>query len=286
MSPTEWAGGEIIRARRIELDLTQAKVSQAAGLVMRQYQRYEKGEREPSLSTARAIAEALDLPLSELAGQTDLASATTTAAPANAVAEAIQHRRRRIGLTQLTVATTAGLDIEQYQRYESGKEELSLAVATAIAAALDMPLPELAGLVPRPVDLNGKWWASWQSAPGPTTNNIDTHSVAALHAGGRILLDSGWRGELRIWNNEILIGWYRPPVPVTRTRQGVFLWLPTHENYLIGRWNGVSPNNAVISGWCALARDEAESRQLADNLIGGKLQARPTLRLPGLSNWG
>lgn len=285
MSPTEWAGSEIIRARRLELDMTQAKVSEAAGLLLRQYQRFERGEREPSLSTARALAEALDLPLSELAGQTDAIPTTTTAAPASAVAEAIQNRRRRIGLTQLTVATTAGLEIDQYQRYESGSEELTLAAATAIATALDMPLPELAGTVPRPVDLNGQWWASWQGAQGPA-NSIDTHTVTILQAGDRILLDSGWRGELQMWNNEVLIGWYRPPVPVTRTRQGVFLWLPTHENYLFGRWNGVSANNTVISGWCALAPGEDESRQLADNLVSGKLQPRPTLRLPGLSNWG
>lgn len=42
--------------------MTQAQVANAAGILLRQYQRYEQGQREPSLSNARAIAEALDLP--------------------------------------------------------------------------------------------------------------------------------------------------------------------------------------------------------------------------------
>ncbi|ORB74478.1 transcriptional regulator, partial [Mycobacterium timonense] len=85
-----------------------------------------------------------------------------------------------------------------------------------------MPLPVLAGIIPRPVDLNGQWWTSWQGALDQT-DTIDTHQVTVIHAGNRLLLDSGWRGELQISGNEVLIGWYRPAQTMTRTRAGVFL---------------------------------------------------------------
>ncbi|WP_236725847.1 helix-turn-helix domain-containing protein [Mycobacterium avium] len=285
MSTTEWSGADTVRTRRIERGMTQAQVAKAAGVLLRQYQRYEKGEREPSLSTARAIAEALDLPLSELAGQIEPGAPTAAGTPSTAVAETIQTRRRQIGLTQLAAATAAGLPLEHYQRLEAGSEELSLAAATAIATALDMPLPVLAGIIPRPVDLNGQWWTSWQGALDQT-DTIDTHQVTVIHAGNRLLLDSGWRGELQISDNEVLIGWYRPAQTMTRTRAGVFLWLPAYENYLYGRWTGVSANNTVVSGWCALAREEGRATELIDTLVRDKTQPRPALRLPGLSNWG
>ena len=285
MTDTAWTGAEIVKTRRLDRGLTQAQVATAAGLLLRQYQRYEKGEREPSVSAAGAIAAALDLPLSELAGQAEPSALPSVTTPATAVAETIQSRRRQIGLTQLNAASSAGMSIDQYQRYETGAEELSLAAATAIAAALDMPLPELAGIVPRPVDLNGQWWAGWQGAQD-LASTIDTHGVTILHAGDRLLLDSGWRGELTIFGNETLIGWYRADAAKTRTRQGIFLWLPTHEDYLFGRWSGVSLNNTVVSGWCALARSEDQAAELIDNLVHDKSQPRPPLRLPGLSNWG
>lgn len=265
--------------------MTQAQVANAAGILLRQYQRYEQGQREPSLSNARAIAEALDLPLSELAGQTDPGASHVNSTPTTAVAETIQNRRRQIGLTQLAAATAARLPLETYQRIEAGSEAPSLAAATAIAAALDMPLPELAGIVPRPVDLNGQWWTSWQGALDQI-DTIDTHQVTVLQAGDRLLLDSGWRGELQIWGNEILVGWYRPEPNMARTRAGVFLWLPAYEDYVYGRWSGVSANNTVVSGWCALARDEGRAKELIDGLVQDNHQPRPSLRLPGLSNWG
>ncbi len=288
MSETNWPAAEIIKQRRKERRLNQTEVAEAANLVLRVYQRYERGEREPSFSTVVAIAQFLDIPLSELAEGYDLLPPTVvlpTNASAAAIADAIQNRRRQIGLTHAHAAKAAGLSVEQYQRYESGADMAPLDVAIAIASALDMPLPELAGIVPRPVDLNGQWWASFQGALDQS-ETIDTFTVTVLQAGDRLLLDQNWRGELQLMGNEVLSGWYRPNGGPVRTRLGVFLWLPTHENYLYGQWTGVSTSNTVVSGWCVMARDEERSKNIAAQLVSENVQPRPALRLPGLSSWG
>jgi transcriptional regulator with XRE-family HTH domain len=60
--------GEAIRLRRTELTMSQAELAAAAGVDALEIQRYEAGEQQPLLTVAAAIAMALRVPLSELAG--------------------------------------------------------------------------------------------------------------------------------------------------------------------------------------------------------------------------
>jgi transcriptional regulator with XRE-family HTH domain len=60
--------GEVIRRRRDELGMSQAELARAANVDARQIRRYEAGEQQPLFTVAVAIAEALRLPISELAG--------------------------------------------------------------------------------------------------------------------------------------------------------------------------------------------------------------------------
>ena len=282
-SPT-WA--QVIRQRRESLGLSKVQVARAANINEKSYGRYESAEREPPLSAARAIAEALDLSLAELAGQIPSGLEIDPGAGAlSVVGEVIQARRHELGLTQTRVASAAGLPLDLYQRYESGEAELPLATAAVLADVLDISLAVLAGAESRSIELNGRWWATWQSAP-LHPGEADFHLVDALRVGNRVLLDKGWRGELELFGNEVLIGWYRPPGHGTRTRQGIFLWLPTGCDYLYGRWTGVADNNTVTSGWCVLAREEATSREVFQTLLTSKTQPRPVARLPRLGTWG
>src|SRR5512132_1310507 len=59
---------EVIRRRRAELGLSQADLAKAAGVDTRQIRRYEAGQQQPVLSVAVAIAKALGISVSELAG--------------------------------------------------------------------------------------------------------------------------------------------------------------------------------------------------------------------------
>ncbi len=59
---------EVIRRRRQELRMSQAELAKQAGTDARQIRRYEAGEVQPSFPQAKAIAEALEISLDELAG--------------------------------------------------------------------------------------------------------------------------------------------------------------------------------------------------------------------------
>lgn len=274
-------GHQIISARRNEIRWSQARLAKALGIGLTTFQRYERGERPIPLPVARKIAEILDVSLAEIAGQ--LQSAETP--PLSVAGEAILARRKQLGLTPARAAATVGFSLDQYQLIESGEQEPSLSDAIAISEALDMPLDEMAGVVPKAVDFNGQWWATWQGGLNQA-DVIDLHSVTMLRAGDRLLLDAGWRGELQVFRNEVLVGWYRPPAGFSRTRQGVFLWLPTGSDCIYGKWTGVNTNNSVTDGWCVLARDETKAGEVMDQLVNQDSQPRPPLKLPRLGSWG
>src|SRR3954465_4258960 len=59
---------DVLRQRRAELGMSQAELAAAAGVDARQIRRYESGEQQPVLSVAVAIADAVKISFSELAG--------------------------------------------------------------------------------------------------------------------------------------------------------------------------------------------------------------------------
>jgi transcriptional regulator with XRE-family HTH domain len=60
---------DVIRQRRADLGMSQSDLARAAGVDARQIRRYEAGEQQPLLSVAVAIADALGVSISELAGR-------------------------------------------------------------------------------------------------------------------------------------------------------------------------------------------------------------------------
>lgn len=276
--------GDAIRDRREALGLSQAAVAKRAGLNAEVYRRYEVGAREPSITVARTIAEILDLSLAEVAGQISPASETATEANSPSVVGAIiQARRNELGLTQTLVAKTMGISVELYQAYETGDTEIPLTAAAALTTVLDIPLTKLSGTERSTPDLGGTWHTNWQTADMDTA----AHPVEALRIADSIALDKGWRGQLNVYRDEVLIGWYRPPMTGIRTRMGVFLWISAAGDYLHGKWTGVADNNTITSGWCVLARDERRSREILNELVNtGRAHPGPNLRLPRLSSWG
>jgi transcriptional regulator with XRE-family HTH domain len=60
--------------------------------------------------------------------------------------EAIRPRRKQLGMSQADLARAAGVDARQIRRYETGEQQPVFTVAVALAAALGIPLTELAGM--------------------------------------------------------------------------------------------------------------------------------------------
>lgn len=79
--------------------------------------------------------------------------------------DVIRRRRDELGMSQAKLARLANVDARQIRRYESGEQQPLFTVAVAIAAALRLPLSELAGTPAHRVKLSGDWWASWQAFP-------------------------------------------------------------------------------------------------------------------------
>jgi hypothetical protein len=88
-------------------------------------------------------------------------------------------------------------------------------------------MDQLAGKVTYDLDLSGEWWCAWQTwkdgAPRIDTHPLEVHQrgeVLQLNPDRAVPVAGGsyrWRGELRLWDNEALIGWYRS----TRRRRAI-----------------------------------------------------------------
>lgn len=71
--------GEVVRARRNHLQLTQEQISERAGIHATYVGMVERGERNCSLDIADAIGRALEIPVSKLVAQAEaLASEKTS----------------------------------------------------------------------------------------------------------------------------------------------------------------------------------------------------------------
>ena len=77
--------------------------------------------------------------------------------------EVIRQRRTELGMSQAELARAANIDARQIRRYEAGEQQPLFGVAVAIAAALRIPVADLAGMPSHRVKLSGEWWASWQT---------------------------------------------------------------------------------------------------------------------------
>ena len=192
--------------------------------------------------------------------------------------EVIRARRRSLGLSQGDLATAAGVDKRQIRRYETGEQQPLFSVALAIADELGVSVGELAGRASQHVDLSGVWWMSWQTSNEGeeviTYQEVNFRQEGELLqldtvSRGNVTLDEGgynWRGELKIWGNEVLMGWYAADDGAVRSKGTLYFALHTHGSRALGRWVGMSYDGDIITGWGSLAHTEEEARAVIDQL--------------------
>jgi len=153
----------------------------------------------------------------------------------------------------------------------------ALSVARSIARARGISIDELAGDETHRVNLTGEWWACWQSwKDGVETTNphqiemrqqADSIQVVATTRGTP--LDEGgylWRGELRLWDNEVLMGWYIADEGAVRSKGTMYFVLHQHGIHMVGRWVGLSYDGPIVTGWGAIARTQEEVVALMNEL--------------------
>jgi transcriptional regulator with XRE-family HTH domain len=177
--------------------------------------------------------------------------------------ELIRRRRAELGLSQAQLAEAAEIHPRQLRRYESDEQQPALAVAIRIAEALGASLDELAGLR---TGLEGTWWAAWQLPGGA----VATLPLALRRRGGTIELEAlerrVWRGELLVWDDGLLTGWYDATEGRVRSRGAmVFVF---RDGRAEGRWFGRSGDGPVAGGHAALAGAPAEARSAVARISG------------------
>jgi transcriptional regulator with XRE-family HTH domain len=193
------------------------------------------------------------------------------------LSDVIRSRRRELGLSQSELARAAGVSVRQMARYEAGEQQPVFSAAVALAEALGISLSQLAGKTTHGIDLTGDWWAAWQTfrdgkefvavQPVRITQEDDVLQVAATRRG---LADEDggylWQGELRLWDNELLMGWYAANDGAVRSKRTMYFVTDAHGLHLRGRWVGLSYDGKIITGWAAMAHNEDEPARLIEDL--------------------
>jgi transcriptional regulator with XRE-family HTH domain len=186
--------------------------------------------------------------------------------------EVIRQRRAELGMSQAELARAANIDARQVRRYEAGEQQPLFGVAVAIAGALRIPIADLAGLPSHRVKLTGEWWASWQTFRAGV-EKLATQKVEIQQEGELIRVatlthglsdeEGGyhWSGELRLWDNEILMGWYASTEGAVRDKGTMYFVLHPHGQRMSGRWVGLSNDGKIVTGWGSMAKehDDAEA---------------------------
>jgi transcriptional regulator with XRE-family HTH domain len=180
-------------------------------------------------------------------------------------------------MSQADLASAVGIDKRQIRRYEAGEQQPLLSVAVAIANALQISVGELAGIPTHRVDLSGTWWSSWQTFMDG--NEVITAQEVLFRQQGELIQvetitrgiaieDGGyhWRGELRLWDNEILMGWYAANDGSVRSKGTMYFALHPHGVSMSGKWVGLSYDGSIVSGWGGMARTEEEAQAVVAKL--------------------
>jgi hypothetical protein len=109
------------------------------------------------------------------------------------------------------------------------------------------------------------------SGPGTATSGGPSWSprrATATTRGRAVGEDDGylWRGELRLWDNEILMGWYAANDGSVRSKGTMYFVMHPHGISATGRWVGLSYDGNIVTGWSSMARTEADAREIVGNL--------------------
>jgi transcriptional regulator with XRE-family HTH domain len=194
--------------------------------------------------------------------------------------EIIKRRRQELDLSQSELASAAGVHLRQIRRYESGEQQPVLAVAVRLAAALGVTVNELAGLPSDRIQLEGTWWVAWQTF-NLGAKLIATQPVGLHQHGSTIQIEALerssenerggylWRGELRLWDGQVLMGHYAAADGNVRSKGTMFFMLHPQGEYAEGRWVGLSDDGPIVSGHAALARTRDDAQAVMHRLAHG-----------------
>jgi transcriptional regulator with XRE-family HTH domain len=203
------------------------------------------------------------------------------ASPEPRFGEIIRRLRQEAGMSQAGLAAAVGINTRQINRYESGEQQPALGVAQRLAIALGVTLDELAGAPGNRVKLEGTWWTAWQTftdgneviatQPVGLSQHGSTVQIEALERSAQNERGYLWRGELRLWDGQVLMGYYAAADGNIRSKGTMYFVLHAQGEYAHGRWVGLSYDGPVISGYATLARTDDEAEAAMRRLVEGSV---------------
>ncbi|MGW4327755.1 helix-turn-helix domain-containing protein [Nocardia sp. NPDC004573] len=174
-------------------------------------------------------------------------------------------RRLRGELSQEKFAARVGLTQRIISRLEDGSAKLTLEDAVQISEACQISLTELSGRRSSVLDLSGDWFAAWQTVKDGIPR-VDIHELHVKQEGAffELLGDRArsveegsyaWVGEMRLWDSDVLMGWYRATDGAVRSKGVMYMALHPHGTSMMGGWVGLSYQGPAVRGWAAIDRD-------------------------------
>jgi hypothetical protein len=124
------------------------------------------------------------------------------------------------------------------------------------------------------------WWAAWQTF-NDGQQVIPTQPVGLSQHGATVQIEAlersaeneqggyVWRGELRLWDGRVLMGYYAAADGNVRSKGTMFLVLHAQGKHAHGRWVGLSYDGPVVSGYATLARDQGRAKAVMSRLLDG-----------------
>jgi transcriptional regulator with XRE-family HTH domain len=194
------------------------------------------------------------------------------------MSEVIRKYRTERRMSQRDLAEAASVDVRQIRRYEAGEQQPLLSVGVAIADALGISVAELTGKPSHQVKLAGRWWAYWQTfrdgAQKIAVQQVEIKQEGDLLQVSNVNLglpeDEGgyyWSGELRLWDNEVLMGWYAAADGSVRSKGTIYFVLHPHGLNMSGRWVGLGYDNRIMTGWAAFGQTREETEATMNRLL-------------------
>lgn len=182
--------------------------------------------------------------------------------------EVIRRRRQELGLSQADLAGRVGTDARAIRRYEAGDIQPSLAMAKALADALEITLDVLAGGLPLE-GMAGTWWIAWlpKGQTVPVQTRIEVNLVGADYEALPAETESGtglaptWRMTLRRAKDIGLMGWFSEVRSV-----GVAVLEPMSPGWA-GRWISVPTADTPAAGHVALSRVPEDLPHLLNEVL-------------------
>jgi hypothetical protein len=127
--------------------------------------------------------------------------------------------------------------------------------------------------------LDGSWFAVWESAV-EGSKVINSEAVIVRQVRNKLYLQNTtrspenpkggylWKGEIQVWDNQHLLGWYVAREPNVISKGTFYFVLHPNGQDMSGRWVGRSYDGEMIEGYCAMSRDKQSARAVVDNLVG------------------